>query len=102
MEQARKFSGFNNILQGPPGLEEIIKPLPVHHTGREAISCWQLTEVEKHAVAETGLVWLSVACAQHPPVCVSGLPMMQQHDPEGLPEIYDVNYGLSDDDPEAA
>src|SRR6266567_5307406 len=98
MADPRKFSGYNNVLQAPPGLEEFIRPLPVHHTGKEAISCWQLTEAEKHAVAETGLVWIVVAGDRHPPIMLSGLPMMQAHDANGLLEKYDVNKGLSPED----
>lgn len=98
MADPRKFSGYNNILQGPPGLEDIIRPLPVHHTGKEVISCWVLTDAEKNAIAESGIVWLSVACERLPPVFVSGLPLMQQHDDDGLLVKYDVAFGLSPDE----
>lgn len=91
MAQPRDFNGRNHVLAPPEGMEEFVKPLPVFAAPNQLISCWMLSDEEKAEVARTGNIWISVLGGKHPPISVSGAPLISQNSPDGTPIPYDVD-----------
>lgn len=81
------FAGSNANFKGPPGTEDVIGLMPVYTDGKEVISCWKMTEIERHRVFETGEVWFSsLSGGVVFPIKLSGLPLMFLIDTDtGLP-----------------
>lgn len=85
MAVPRDFAGSNKRLVSPVGLESIILPLPVYGSGRESISCWELSDAELAVINESRCIWVSVAGGMsQPPIGVSGFPMMEARDCDGI------------------
>lgn len=91
MAQSRDFNGSNHVFAAPAGMEEFVTPLRVFVGNGQFISCWTLSDEEKAEIAKTGIIWLSVLGAQHPPVAVSGTPLIGIKDPDGTLLPYDVD-----------
>lgn len=69
------FEGSNLSLLAPEGQPDV-NTLRAYRDDKQTVSCWKLTAEERKMVEETGLIWLSVWGASHPPVMVSGVPLI--------------------------
>jgi len=82
------FPEANLLLTAPPGEEERVFDLAVHHYELGYISRWQPTEEERAAIAAGGPVWVSVwAQGGPPPINVFGVtPFVQAPEAAGPTE----------------
>lgn len=54
-------------------------PLPVWSDGKQCVSCWKPTFIERLKILFTGKVWLGVVSGTtQPPVFVSGVPVFER------------------------
>lgn len=76
------FCGANVRLNPAQGDESRVRVMHAHQSpDGQVVSCWKLSPEEAAKVAETGEVWLSLACGGRiPPALVSGEPLMQAYD----------------------
>ena len=66
------FPQANLTLAKPAGMtDEQCKPLRVHTTGAEFVSCWRLTWRERLAILFGRPLWLWIVGRGHPPVMLS-------------------------------
>lgn len=76
MAQAINFEGANFEFLAPPGRDDVLDLLVFYNAITGAVktpcivSCWQLSEEERRAVATTGLVFLSILADGMPPVFI--------------------------------
>ena len=71
MAEPTDFPESNSALLAPPGADSVVD-LPVHRSDGGLISCWRVTPEEIAEIAKTGVVWLHVLGATHPPLAVRG------------------------------
>lgn len=65
-----EFDGYNKILTGPPGTENV-EDLPVFANGTCCVSAWKLTADELAEINKTGVVFISIFSGKsQPPVYV--------------------------------
>ena len=67
------FDEANKVLTAPDGMsKEACVDLCVVNDGNQSISCWELNDEERRAIAEGANIWLGVlAGATQPPVWLS-------------------------------
>lgn len=83
MAQPVGFEGANFLLSGE---KAGCADLETFNDGHVIISCWRLTSEELTKVAETGVVWLAAYGGMHPPVLISGEPLVTVHGRPAKPE----------------
>lgn len=63
------FPEVNQVFQKPEDMtEEECGSLPVHNTGTQIVSCWELSEEEKLKAVFFGRLWISIIGQSQPPI----------------------------------
>jgi hypothetical protein len=63
-----EFKQANKNLLPPSKVDVPCKSLPVFSNGRQCVSCWQLTLLERVKILFTGKIWLGVLGKTQPPL----------------------------------
>mgnify|MGYP003683321627 CR=1 FL=1 len=83
------FEGANKTFYAPDdSTPEECGDLQVFQDPNQIVSCWRLTPDELKKVAETGVVWVSIAGGGMPPIKISGEPLVMMGDREPSVEPY--------------
>lgn len=64
------FPGHNYVYKAPEGLGDKIGDLPVHRTGAQHTTCWQLHWKDRIRILFTGRIWVLQLSHQMPPMSV--------------------------------